>query len=77
MLTQNVIDPSDLIPVDLVADEYPHLFNRKQFSWMLRCRDRNSLEHAIVKMGERRLFLSRHRFSEWLANQAEDGEKNA
>jgi hypothetical protein len=23
-------------------------------------------------MGERRLFLSRHRFSEWLAKQAED-----
>jgi hypothetical protein len=77
MQTQNVIDPSDLIPVDLVPDEYPHLFNRKQFSWMLRCRDRNGLEHAIVKMGERRLFLSRHRFSEWLANQAEDGERNA
>ena len=76
MQTQHAIDPSDLIPVDLVADEYPHLFNRKQFSWMLRCRDRNGLEHAIVKMGERRLFLSRHRFSEWLANQAEGGHGN-
>jgi hypothetical protein len=43
---------------------------------MLRRRDRNGLDHAIVKMGERRLFLSRHRFTEWLANQAEDGYGN-
>ena len=71
MQAQNVIDPSDLIPVALVAEEYPHLFNQKQFTWMLRRRDRNGLNHAIVKMGERRLFLSRHRFTEWLANQAE------
>ena len=53
MQTQNVIDPSDLIPVDLVADEYPHLFNRKQFSWMLRCRDRNGLEHARLAYAHR------------------------
>ena len=58
MQTQNVIDPSDLIPVDLVADEYPHLFNQKQFSWMLRRRDRNGLEHAIVKMGQPTVIAS-------------------
>ena len=76
MQAQNVIDPSDLIPIALVADEYPHLFNQKQFSWMLCRRDRNGLNHAIVKMGERRLFLSRHRFTEWLANQTENGYGN-
>jgi hypothetical protein len=44
---------------------------------MLRRRDRNGLDHAIVKIGERRLFLCRHRFTEWLENQAEDGDGNS
>lgn len=68
---QRAIDPVDLIPISLAADEYPHLFTKKQFDWLLRKRDRNGLSRAIVKVGERRLFLSRKRFSEWLANQSE------
>ena len=71
MQTQNTINPSDLIPVAMVPDEYPHLFNQKQFNWLLRKRDLNGLSHAIVMMGERRLFLSRERFSEWLATRGE------
>lgn len=67
------IDPVDLIPVNLVPDEYPHLFNDKQFSWLLSQRDTNGLEHAIVKIGSRRLFLSKSRFAEWLAMRAETG----
>ncbi len=71
MSTATKLDPSDLIPVAMAGEEYPHLFTQKQFNWMLRHRDRNGLAHAIVKMGERRLFLSRTRFAEWLANQSE------
>ena len=73
MQPQNTICPSDLIPVAIVPDEYPHLFNQKQFNWLLRKRDRNGLSHAIVVMGERRLFLSRVRFAEWLSTRAEQG----
>lgn len=71
MSTQTKINPADLIPVCMVGDEYPHLFSQKQFNWLLRHRERNGLSRAIVKMGERRLFLSKSRFSEWLANQSE------
>ena len=71
MSKQTKLDPSDLIPTALAGDEYPHLFTQKQFNWMLRHRDKNGLSHAIVKMGERRLFLSKTRFAEWLSSQSE------
>ena len=68
----NNLDPSDLIPVDIVPEEYPQLFNKpSQWSWLMRRRAENGLSHAIVKIGERRMFLSRSRFSEWLAKQSE------
>ena len=65
------LNPQDLIPVAEVPTEYPHLFTKGQFQWLMNRRERNGLSHAIVKVGERRLFLSKSRFAEWLANQSE------
>jgi hypothetical protein len=67
------IAPDDLIPVGIVPEEYPHLFNPKQWLWLLRKRDANGLDHAIVVLGKRRLFLSKSRFAEWLSTRAEQG----
>ena len=67
------IEPGDLIRAADIADdpEFKHLFNKRQFQWIMRNRERNGLNHAVIVMGARRLFISRKRFSEWLANQAE------
>ena len=68
------LDPADLIPADpeTVAAAFPHLFSRPgQVAWLLRRREENGLARAIVKLGPRRLFLSRSRFAEWLSQQTE------
>ena len=71
MSDQNAISPDDLIASCLMAETYPHIFTRpEQAEWLLRNRDNNGLSHAVVKIGKR-LFLSRSRFAEFLASQAD------
>ena len=66
----NAIPPEDLIPSNQMAETYPHIFTRpEQADWLLRNRDNNGLNHAVIKIGKR-LFLSKSRFSEFLASQA-------
>ncbi|GEM_PF-5057955 len=72
MTAESTLNPDDLIPVDMVPQQFPHLFdNKAQFAWLMRNRDKNGLHIAIVALGPRRLYLSKTRFAEWLANQSE------
>jgi hypothetical protein len=72
--TDLYIDPSDVIPVGLVPKdaEYKHLdFSPGQWDWLLRQRRNNGLASATMKIGGKRLYLSRSRFRIWLASRIE------
>ena len=63
------IDPDDIFRADTLHDEYPHIYPTVQKAdWALRARERNGLNHAVIKLGKN-LFISRSLFREYLAMQ--------
>jgi hypothetical protein len=62
------IDFRDLAGIDTLSTESGGEITEGQLRWWVFNADQNGLKPAIVRVG-RRVYLSRSRFSNWLASQ--------
>lgn len=51
-----------------IPELYPHLFTMGSFRWLLFNRDKNGLNSAITRIGNRRLVIDIEAFEEWLSS---------
>ena len=60
----------DVVTINTLQSEYPHLFTKQQLSWLLKTRHKNGLEQlgAILKIS-RKLYIKKSLFIDWFLNQ--------
>lgn len=65
---QNLLD--DVVTINTLQADYPHLFTKPQLSWILKTRHKNGLEQlgAILKIS-RKLYIKKSIFIAWFLEQ--------
>ena len=63
-----VTDLSEYDTIDEMVERHPDKFTKNQLLWILRNREENGLNDAVVKLGKR-IYLHRPGFTRWFANQ--------
>ncbi len=65
---QNQLD--DVVTINTLQAEYPHLFSKPQLSWLLKTRHKNGLDQlgAILKIS-RKLYIKKSIFVDWFLKQ--------
>ncbi|MFZ2451627.1 MAG: hypothetical protein WAW36_14010 [Methylovulum miyakonense] len=65
---QNSLD--DVVTINTLQAEYPHLFTKQQLSWLLKTRHKNGLDQlgAILKIS-RKLYIKKSIFIDWFLEQ--------
>ncbi|MCX7099473.1 MAG: hypothetical protein NTV43_16385 [Methylococcales bacterium] len=60
----------DVVTIDSLQAEYPHLFTKPQLSWLLKTRHKNGLDQvgAILKIS-RKLYIKKSIFINWFLEQ--------
>jgi len=60
----------DVVTIDTLQAEYPHLFTKSQLSWLLKTRHKNGLEQlgAVLKIS-RKLYIKKSIFIGWFLEQ--------
>ena len=61
--------PDDLCSASHVPEEYRNQISQSQWKWLLRHRQRNGLDSAIIKLGPRIFLLSKSAFRDWLESR--------
>ena len=66
--TQTQLD--DVVTINTLQAEYPHLLSKPQLSWLLKTRHKNGLEQlgAILKIS-RKLYIKKSIFIDWFLEQ--------
>ena len=67
MDTIDFTDLNDWQPLDVVVQKYPQ-FNKTQFNWLLRQKERNGLAKIVKKIGKRN-YIHVPGFSVWISQQ--------
>jgi len=65
---QNQLD--DVVTINTLQAEYPHLFTKSQLSWLLKTRHKNGLDQlgAVLKIS-RKLYIKKSIFIDWFLEQ--------
>jgi predicted transcriptional regulator len=67
----------DLRTVEALAAEFPEFLTVNTLRWYLRHRSENGLATACITRGNRRIYISKSRFEQWLATQTDDVRRAA
>lgn len=69
--SDNQLNPlDDVVTINTLQAEYPHLFSKPQLSWLLKTRHKNGLDQlgAILKIS-RKLYIKKSIFVDWFLKQ--------
>lgn len=59
----------DFIPAHDVPKRFPDIFGEAQWRYLLRIREANGLDRAVMKLNERRLLVHIPSLHEWLRSR--------
>ena len=58
--------PSDLFVANQAPEGYRDQFPRGRWQWLMRNRDRNGLDSALIQIGPKTILGSKEAFQKWL-----------
>ena len=58
--------PGDLQRADQAPEGYRDQFPRGRWQWLMRNRDRNGLNSALIELGPKTILVSKEAFHKWL-----------
>jgi len=61
--------PEDLSIANQAPEEYRDQFPRGRWQWLMRNRDRNGLDSALIQIGPKTILVSKEAFQKWLISR--------